>query len=517
MSTTTDTLPLTLTFRSFGSAIEIDWKSEYADGNGIPTPFVMPYTNQELALVVRALDAAQRGGAHFDGAEQEVLAALGLWVHGAVVPKAYRRVGRRLYDALGERGAMLISNYQSIGSRDGRPLAYVLRIPQSLTDVASLPWEALTDPGGPVLSARGHGLDWCERYVLTGQTVLPPPPAQVVPHILVIAPRFCISDAVREQERRSRMEVWEPLVEQGQMSYHDLDPVTPRALNEYLNNARHPPDLIHYVGHGIYEDGEGMLLFDNGQGGKATVSAAQLKARLPNTRVAVVFACQSAMAIGADSLLTGIGPALSTVVGAVVAMQLSIRISAVARFNTTFYTELLTQGRSLQQAMASARLTLYFEDSDELDWYVPALYIRANDMQPIYIPLGPKVKPPSPPSRPPGPEVRVSPIEAHPLRLTLIPGEHDWTLQVENMSNEELTAIRIMLNLQRAKTFDLRPNHPEAIPRLAPGSTNTSLRLTLTPPQASGEQEVGIRASLRVAGRPTLTDTVTMKVHFISV
>ena len=83
------------------------------------------------------------------------------------------------------------------------------------------------------------------------------------------------------------------------------------------------------------------------------------------------------------SLITGIGPALSAVSEAVVAMQLTIRISAATRFSEVFYEELVS-GSSLQSAVAEARRTLYLEESDGASWYVPTLYIRTREQKPIY-------------------------------------------------------------------------------------------------------------------------------------
>jgi hypothetical protein len=76
---------------------------------------------------------------------------------------------------------------------------------------------------------------------------------------------------------------------------------------------------------------------------------------------------------------------LSIVTGAVVAMQLSVRVEAATRFAEVFYGELLLQRRSIQDAVAEARRTLYVEEDDGVSWGVPTLYIRSREQRPLYL------------------------------------------------------------------------------------------------------------------------------------
>jgi hypothetical protein len=99
----------------------------------------------------------------------------------------------------------------------------------------------------------------------------------------------------------------------------------------------------------------------------------------------VIHACQSAMVDEDGALLTGIAPALSVVAGAVVAMQLTVRIASATRFAQIFYDQLLGRGRSLQEAVVRGRHVLFTETRDGASWYVPTLYIRSRDQQPVYL------------------------------------------------------------------------------------------------------------------------------------
>jgi CHAT domain-containing protein len=106
---------------------------------------------------------------------------------------------------------------------------------------------------------------------------------------------------------------------------------------------------------------------------------------LGDVRLVVIHACQSAMVDDDGGLLTGVAPALSIVTGAVVAMQLTVRIEAATRFAEVFYEELLGTGCSLQEAVARGRQVLFTEEPDSASWYVPTLYIRSREPQPVYL------------------------------------------------------------------------------------------------------------------------------------
>ena len=66
-------------------------------------------------------------------------------------------------------------------------------------------------------------------------------------------------------------------------------------------------------------------------------------------------------------------------------MQLSVRITAATRFSEIFYDELLSLRHSLQDSVAEARQTLFFEEDDGASWYVPTLYIRSRNQEPVYL------------------------------------------------------------------------------------------------------------------------------------
>ena len=348
-------------------------------------PFAPPYDEATLPLVIRALDAAQGNAQQFSDDDLARLQSLGLVVNGNLAPEVHRIVGGALYAALTSEGKGALEAVRNYSVAQNKPVSYVLRFPRESVSLAALPWEAMWDGDQAILLARGSDVDSVERYMDLERALPPPvPPGQRL-RLLALSPQSRIPDTVRQAEREARQASWDKLRDAGVISYDELSPLTVRALSDYMRNADAPPDIIHYYGHGIYQNGQGYLEFDDGAGGAALINAQRLAALLGNVRLIVLEACQTAMVTQTGGLLTGVAPALSIVTGAVVAMQLSVRIEAATRFSEVFYDELLRRRRSLQQAVAEGRQTLYFEEADGASWYVPTLYIRSREQRAVYL------------------------------------------------------------------------------------------------------------------------------------
>lgn len=366
-----------------GSDVQITWRSSLF--GRVVTSFTPPYDQEELPLIIRALDALQGADHTFSTQEQEILAAERLWLNGRPAPEAYRVVGQALFRELGAPGQALLKQARDAAIHQGFDLNYVLRFPAETVSLAALPWEALWDQAKnqPVL-LRSGSLDSCERYLDLDIALPPPIPRGRKVHVLALSPQYRISEQVRQEERAGRLETWDRLRANSVVTYDELSPLTIRAFNDYMRNAPQKPDIIHYYGHGIYRDRKGYLHFDDGRGGAQLVSAEQLASAFGKTRLVVLYACQSAM-VDDYGLLTGIAPALSVHCGAVVAMQLSVRISAATRFAEVFYSEALGRKRSLQDAVTTARNNLFSEEPDSASWFVPTLYIRGLEQKPVYL------------------------------------------------------------------------------------------------------------------------------------
>lgn len=393
---TVETEPARLTLRFAptpdGATITCTWESMV--GGSRRSSFALPYPKADLPTVIKALDAAQHPDYPLDGPvfspeEQSCLEAHTLWQQGRVPSDIHQRVGQRLYAALVQDrdSEVALSTVRNAARSQGQALTYLLRFPPDAVELAALPWEALWDSRQAVLLSRGgRQIDSLERYLDLDEALSPPLPVGKKLHILALSPQAGISKSVREEERTARVQSWDALKAQGLLEWDELAPVTARALDDRMRQGP-TPDILHYYGHGTYVNGQGCLLFDGATPGKHEfVSAQRLAALLGEIRLIVIHACQSAMvqeSPGQRGLLTGVAPALSAVSEAVVAMQLTVRISAATRFAEVFYAE-LARGRSLQAAVAEARRSLYVIESDGASWYVPTLYIRTREQKPLY-------------------------------------------------------------------------------------------------------------------------------------
>lgn len=387
---------VTLDFQMQSGGASITWRSSLTGRE--QTSFTSPYDEQQLQLAIRALDVlqypnypvaqttAEQQYFGFDADEQRVLEDIGLWNHGRITPDAATIVGQALYIALGAEGQRMSNALRNASSSQRFTTNYVLRFPREAISLAALPWELAWDTErNQAVLIRGDMIDSCERYVDVNTGIPPALHIPSHPHLLALTPAFNIPEDIRQNERAARLEVWERLRQGNKITFDEISPVSMRTFNNYRSKMAAPPDIIHYFGHGIYRNGKGYLVFDNGSGGKDLVSADRLAAAFGDVRLVVIHACQSAMVDSKSSMLTGVAPALSMVTGAVVAMQLTVRIEAALRFTEVFYDELLSKGRSLQESVARARQILFSESDDGSSWYAPTLYIRSRESQPIYL------------------------------------------------------------------------------------------------------------------------------------
>lgn len=184
--------------------------------------------------------------------------------------------------------------------------------------------------------------------------------------------------AVRDKERKARLDTWARLDQAGRVRMQELQPATLRELNNYLETAP-PVDVIHFFGHGDYVGNQGILWFDSDHhSGGEPLRADQVATALDSIPLVVLHACRSAMS-GKRDLLTGVAPALCAAgVPAVIGMQLTIDADLATRFASVLY-EALTQGESLQRAMGRGRKVLYTEDGTGVAWYVPTLTMRSSE------------------------------------------------------------------------------------------------------------------------------------------
>lgn len=387
---------VTLDFQVERDGARIIWRSPLI-GREITT-FATPYDEVELPTVIRALDVVQHPNYpipnntaetkyfRFDDQERELLTALGLWKDDRVATNAYQVVGSAIYMGLGASGQNILKTLRSASLAQQLTTSYALRFPRDAIGLAALPWEALwDDANNQAVFIHGSTIDSLERYIDVDMTIPPPLPAGQQLHLLALVPSYGLPKEIRQAERAARLKTWDKLKAEGKIVYDEIAPLTIASLNNYLLDAPTRPDVVHYVGACIYRDGKGYLLFDDDQGGRELVSAERLAAMFGDVRLMVVHAYQSTTSNDTGGLLSGGAPALSAVLGPVVALQTRVPMPEATRFFQVFYDQLLGKSLALQDAVARGRQILFTEATGGAPWYAPTLYIRSHATEPLYL------------------------------------------------------------------------------------------------------------------------------------
>lgn len=369
--------------------------------------FQAPFAPQHWDLVLRALNARQHPDYDQfpyrfqpDGAEIKALSSYGLWDIGAqrLITDLHQQVGRRL-------GQTLLANQdvrvliQAIRDADGEIVLAFAPDQEGGQHIGALPWELAFDGVQPWLLRGGRVLS-CVRLFAESP---PHYSAPERPHILLLTPHAGFTDMTRRYEREARRHIRDAFGERAIIELLE-PPLTMTALDARLRNGP-PPTIIDYYGHGLLHNGQGHLLLDDDAGGTDTVSAARLQALPRLAPIWIICACQSAEQPLGEELAASLAPALVAhpQVAAVLAMQLSIRMSAATDQIVPAVYQALAGGASIQSAAAEARRRLYAAEKDSASFYIPTLYVRQQTAAPIHLqPSGLQLPPPPRPVLPTG-------------------------------------------------------------------------------------------------------------------
>jgi serine/threonine protein kinase len=257
-----------------------------------------------------------------------------------------------------------------------------LRLRIEAESIASLPLEFLYRMQG------GYFLAVNPDTVLSRYLNLPLPPERVRRregplHMLAI-----IADPT--DQTRLPPDEWEAIIKDalagpladGQMTLQTVK----RATRKEIRNAllRQKPDIIQFVGHGIYRDGKGYLTLVDDQTGKTWLVDDERFANLylgydDHLGLIGLATCESAKSDDPQSFL-GIAPQLvQRGVPAVLSMQYRVLIKTAKIFLEDFYTAVAAR-KPVDWATQSARNAVSQElGFDNREFATPVLYMRAED------------------------------------------------------------------------------------------------------------------------------------------
>ncbi|MCR4406097.1 MAG: CHAT domain-containing protein [Anaerolineae bacterium] len=304
---------------------------------------------------------------------------------GRVGEDALRYLGRRLFETLfpPDVAALL----------DGHALRLRLRFEESARGLAALPWEYACG-GQPPQFLGASPQTALVRDLSAGDGPSPEPHRVSRPlRVLVVAssPRDLVPLGLAAERRRLE-EVWQPLVERGEMEWEFLergDKSTMDALDSRLG-AGEGWDIVHFIAHGKVDSSQAYLLLEDEDGWHEDVSEEQLSAlfsgrlgpgRVRTPALVVLNACQTADLASAQATL-GLAPVLVNrgQLLAVVGMQFPINDDAARLFAAKFYEALFRAGQ-VDYAIAKARNAIMSakQGVEGRDWGSPVLYMQTRE------------------------------------------------------------------------------------------------------------------------------------------
>ncbi len=294
--------------------------------------------------------------------------------------QAARDFGGPLYEAVfaGPVGATWAASREAV-SGAGRGLRLRLRLGEAPA-IASLPWELLYDRSSNAFLAQSERTP-VVRYLDVPGLLDPLPLDGPLSVLVVIAAPTDLPELDVEAEWRRVTEALEPRTEAGLVRLARLAEPTIPELGRHLR--RHPVHVLHFVGHGDYDDAidDGVLYFCDAYGRSSAVTSSVLGPYVHDhdpLRLVVLNACRSASVDSQDPFGGMAQGLVQQNASAVVAMQFPITDRAAVTFTGELYGA-LADGLPVDQAMASTRKALAATFGAE--WATPVLFLRADDAQ----------------------------------------------------------------------------------------------------------------------------------------
>ena len=266
--------------------------------------------------------------------------------------------------------------YKSLGAVKDDQRGLRIRLRLAPPEIAALPWEVLYDQDSKYFLATSDKTP-LTRYIELAEPIKAlriEPPVKV----LALIPGGSGLDVAREVEI-----ITQALAELGSVEMRVLrDKVTRWEISQALNQQ--PYHILHFVGHGTFEDGEGQILINAEDGGQDRISAstfADFFRNQPSLKLVVLNSCQGAE-VSSSKGLTGVAPQLvERGIPAVVAMQYPISDPTALTFAREFYLKLCTGWNrgQVDAAVSHARNRINMDRTPDepMAFATPVLFLRS--------------------------------------------------------------------------------------------------------------------------------------------
>lgn len=297
-------------------------------------------------------------------------------------PEVLDRTGTALFEALFPREVLRVydrvrpdADDDNGDGPDRRGLRLRLHLPPEL---APLPWELLCD--------QGTFLALDPRCPVIRYLDLPDPPATLATRpplrlLHLVANPVDARPLDADREARLLGEALAPLQARGLV---EILPGTPGSLQTLRQARRRGCHVLHFSGHGGFEDGKGYLLFEDDDGRQRRVDGDSLAHLLlgSDVRLAVLNACQTAQAGAGDAFSSVAGALVQAGLPAVIAFLQPVSDGSARLFAAEFY-RALADGLGVEAAVCDGRRAILVEGDGAAgecaEWATPVLYLRAAD------------------------------------------------------------------------------------------------------------------------------------------
>ncbi len=296
------------------------------------------------------------------------------------------KVGKELFEKLfhGEDDVSPLSSFRTLYStleqqQNGDENCIILWIDSSEAgELRGIPWEALWDPGKKTFLATDVNANIVRALdpAYEGARLENPIPGKIRMLVAVANPT---ADLATGTEIANIKGLLEKLRAQGEELF-DLR-VIEQATRSNLGDeiADWAPHIVHYIGHGGFEDEEGLIYLhdEDDPDHKDAVSAETLRQMLQTNRpwMVVLNSCLGGTSSRFDPF-SGAAQNLRLLdIPFVIAMQYSISDDAAIAFSRRLYSQ-LAKGRPVARAVSDARgaiATLKYEDA-RIELVTPVLY-----------------------------------------------------------------------------------------------------------------------------------------------
>jgi CHAT domain-containing protein len=243
--------------------------------------------------------------------------------------------------------------------------------------LANLPWEYLYNSKQRKFVSLSTETP-IVRYVELPERIKPfavTPPLRVL--VMISSPTDYPQLNV-EQEWTKLKEAVAALETRGSIILERLSEATLGSLQRRLRRGEY--HIFHFIGHGAFEENDGVLILERPDKRGCSVSGGDLGTLLHDhrsLRMSVLNACEGARSSRTDPF-SGVAQSLVLQgIPAVIAMQFEISDQAAISLAHEFYGA-VADGYPVDAALAEARKAV-FAEGNAVEWGTPVLYLRAPD------------------------------------------------------------------------------------------------------------------------------------------